>query len=196
MCTLDWLARILHKPAPYKLWTERYTLMYIEDEHCTWKLSCQYELSMTETSESQMGVVPITFWTLIRCSSKRQISHQSIAEVDDEVSDVTSEPGTSNDNKPITASRAKGHTLNNNWKHNSQLMNLLKRQIKYKIPSFSELYFRYMSSRFGKWLNMVNVQYSFQGCYFKCDLIGAMALDQNVNYAIILSTAYACSVFQ
>ena len=42
----------------------------------------------------------------------RQISHQSIAEVDDEVSDVTSEPGTPNDNKPITASRAEGHTLN------------------------------------------------------------------------------------
>ena len=27
------------------------------------------------------------------------------------MSDVTSEPGTPNDNKPITASRAEGHTL-------------------------------------------------------------------------------------
>ena len=67
-----------------------------------------------------MRVVPITLRTPLKCCSKnhdrqnsRQTSHQSIAEVDDEVSDVTSEPGTPNDNKPITASRAKGHTLNN-----------------------------------------------------------------------------------
>lgn len=95
-----------------------HTSRKLNDIHC--KLNCQCKLSMTEISESQMGVVPITFWTLVRCSSKihnrknpRQTSHQSIAEVDDEVNDVTSEPGTPNDNKPITASRAKGHTLNN-----------------------------------------------------------------------------------
>lgn len=37
--------------------------------------------------------------------------YQSIPGVDEEVSEVTSEPGTPNDNKPITASRARGHTL-------------------------------------------------------------------------------------
>ena len=41
------------------------------------------------------------------------MSYQSIPEVADEVSEVTSEPGTPNDNKPVTASRAKGHTLSN-----------------------------------------------------------------------------------
>lgn len=51
------------------------------------------------------------------------ISYQSIPEVDDEVSDVTSEPGTPNDNKPITASRAKGHTLNN--KTHNYCMNVM-----------------------------------------------------------------------
>lgn len=77
-----------------------------------------------EKSESPIAGVQCIYYLLhtqVRCSSKnpnrknsRQISYQSIAEVDDEVSDVTSEPGTPNDNKPITASRAKGHTLNNN----------------------------------------------------------------------------------
>ena len=37
--------------------------------------------------------------------------YQSIPGVDEAVSEVTSEPGTPNDNKPITASRARGHTL-------------------------------------------------------------------------------------
>ena len=37
--------------------------------------------------------------------------YQSIPGVDEAVSEVTSEPGTPNDNKPITASRARGQTL-------------------------------------------------------------------------------------
>lgn len=37
--------------------------------------------------------------------------YQSIPGVDEAVSEVISEPGTPNDNKPITASRARGHTL-------------------------------------------------------------------------------------
>ena len=37
--------------------------------------------------------------------------YQSIPGVDEAVSEVTSEPGTPNNNKPITASRARGHTL-------------------------------------------------------------------------------------
>lgn len=43
-------------------------------------------------------------------------------EVDDEVSDVTSEPGTPNDSKPITASRAKGLTLNNKTHNGENVM--------------------------------------------------------------------------
>ena len=40
-----------------------------------------------------------------------KVFYHSIPVVDDEVSDVTSEPGTPSDNKPITTSKARGLTL-------------------------------------------------------------------------------------
>lgn len=40
-----------------------------------------------------------------------KVFYHSIPVVDDEVSDVTSEPGTPSDNNPITASKARGLTL-------------------------------------------------------------------------------------
>ena len=77
---------------------------------------------------------------IITKQNLRQISHQSIAEVDDEVSDVTSEPGTPNDNKPITASRAEGHTLKQKEKQTttgvmSQQENL-KEKLFLLVPSY------------------------------------------------------------
>lgn len=41
-------------------------------------------------------------------------SYQSIPDVDDEIRDVTSVPGTPSDNRPITASNARGDALNTN----------------------------------------------------------------------------------
>lgn len=40
--------------------------------------------------------------------------YQSIPDVDDEINDVTSVPGTPSDNKPITASNARGDALYTN----------------------------------------------------------------------------------
>ena len=77
---------------------------------------------------------------IITKQNLRQISHQSIAEVDDEVSDVTSEPGTPNDNKPITASRAEGHTLRQKKKTDNHRCNESTRKFKRKtFPACTKL---------------------------------------------------------
>lgn len=41
-------------------------------------------------------------------------SYQSSPDVDDKIRDVTSVPGTPSDNRPITASNARGDALNTN----------------------------------------------------------------------------------